>query len=97
MCKCEVAAHLNLELRTNSQSIWEEYRELVHNDIPALSFFPLVCEISDVEKEQLDRGVIVRKDFSVTGIFSQLSVKAFDGVCGVDDFSQLYRILEESC
>ena len=50
-------------VRKNSVS--EDDSQLVHNDIPSVTLVPAIGEVSEIEKEELDDGVVVGKNFPI--------------------------------
>ncbi len=56
------------------EPIFENDRQLIHYYIPVLSVSPFFCKVSDIEEENFHDGIVVRKYFSATGIFSKGTV-----------------------
>ena len=76
-------------------SIREKYFQLSVDPAPILTpARPFFCNVDHSEIQHFKQAVIGRKNRFRLRYLTQLTVKAFDRVCGVDQFSKLLRELE---
>ena len=81
--------------RVQQETIVEQNGQLVHDDIPVLFEGPILGDVFDVEIEEFDQGFIMGKDLSIFCIFSKLSIEIFDGVGGVNNFTQFHGVFKK--
>jgi hypothetical protein len=57
-----------------------------------LAFVPAVGKITNIEKQDFDHGLVLRKDLAIGDVLVRLRIQAFNGISGVNDAAQLDRV-----
>jgi len=77
-------------------SVWKHNHKLINSGLPIAQWHrPFFCRIFNRQIDDFQGRVVIREQFSLVGGFSDHTINRFNGIGGVNDFSDFVRVIEE--